>query len=99
MGMRINKSGGNYVPLGINNLFCSFMNFAYSGNFSVSDAYIGTKTRHARTVNNGPIFNEKIVLHETSFVRQDQKNSERQNVSSLSSVLLITTLRRSTSTP
>ena len=58
MGMAINKTGGHYMAVGIDDFVGAVANLSYTPNLSSDDANIGLEAWHARTVNNGSISNQ-----------------------------------------
>ena len=67
MGVAINKAGGDDVALGVDRLLRAISNTANRSDFPIHDTHIGAEPGHARTINDGPIFNNQIVLHSPSF--------------------------------
>ena len=67
MGMAINETGGDDVAFGVDRLLCAVANATNRGDFPIHDTHIGAEPGHARAINDGPIFNNQIVLHSPSF--------------------------------
>ena len=67
MGVAINEAGGDDVAFSVNRLLRAVANAANRSDFPIHDTHIGAEPGHARAINDGPIFNNQIVLHSLSF--------------------------------
>ena len=68
MSVAIDKAGGDDVAFGVDRLLRAITNAANRGDCPIHDTHIGAESGHTRAINDGPIFNNQIVLHCPSFV-------------------------------